>query len=419
MSKKLEKGFRLLGEGVVVSNDSYVTKINNNDLIIGGPGSGKTAGYVSNLLLNPFGSYVVSDTKGLLHRKFSKYLMKKGIDVVVIDFVDPNNSIPYNPLKHIRMKEDGKPYESDIKKLVCALSDTHREEDKFWLKMSERYISMLVAYVLEAMPEEEWTMSTVVKLHHEYGGGDAEELFKEWSKYNPDSFASRKYMDLRNSKEAEKMWVSTMEFVNEALECFDYSEYAKMFGTNETFDIASIGRKQTVVFLNTSDNDRAFSKLTNLFHTQALQSLIVEADHNPDGRLQVPVRLILDDFAASAKIDDFDNLTSILRSRDISVSILLQNLSQLEAMYSVSSARTIMNNCDHILYLSGHDPETSQFIALHLNKTAYSVLAKASDKAILISEGENARYIRKLEPIISLEEILKKSQKDDKQQEPA
>lgn len=398
-------GVRYLANGIEVSNDTHKTHINNNDMIIGTPGSGKTTGYVSHLLLNPFGSYVVSDTKGLLHRKFTKYLISKGYHVEVIDFVNPEKSAPYNPLSYIHTNANGGPSEKDIKKLAVSLFDVHNTEDLFWVRMAERYVSMLIAFVLEALPESEQTMKNVVTLHHDFLSGRGRDTISDWSESNPESFTARKFKDLENSRDAEKMWFSTMEFVNEALDPFDYSEFDAIFSNPDSFDISRLGREKTVLFLNTSDNDRSFGKLCTLFHTQALQTLIQTADSEPDGRLPVPTRLILDDFAASAKIDDFDNLTSIIRSREISVSILLQNISQLEEMYSPSAARTISNNCDHILYINGHDPATAHFIASHINKTVHTVLNKDRNKAILITEGIGGQFVDRLEMITTVEAV--------------
>lgn len=117
-----------------------------------------------------------------------------------------------------------------------------------------------------------------------------------------------------------------------------------------------------------------------------------------DGRLPVPCRLILDDFAAAARIENFDNLISIIRSREISVSIIIQSLSQLNHMYSVDRANTILNNCAHVLYLAGKDKATMQYVADYLNQTVHSVLKLPRDKAVFIEEGAQARIVSKLIP---------------------
>ena len=117
-----------------------------------------------------------------------------------------------------------------------------------------------------------------------------------------------------------------------------------------------IGREKTAVFLNISDTNRYADQLVNLFYVQAMQVLCEDADNiRPTGRLRIPVRFILDDFAANAYIENFDKLISVIRSRNVSVSVILQNMTQLYSMYSEAEASTILNNCDHILYLGGQD----------------------------------------------------------------
>ena len=189
-----------------------------------------------------------------------------------------------------------------------------------------------------------------------------------------------------------------MEFVNQGLDVFDYREYEPIWGEANSIDIARMGHEKTVLFINSSDNDVSMHMLSDLFNTQTMQVLLAEADKMEDGRLPVPCRLILDDFAAAAKIENFDNLISIIRSREISVSIMIQSLSQLNHMYSVERANTILNNCAHVLYLAGKDRATMQYVADYLNQTVHSVLKLPRDKAVYIEEGAQARIVSKFIP---------------------
>lgn len=189
-----------------------------------------------------------------------------------------------------------------------------------------------------------------------------------------------------------------MEFVNQALDVFDYREYSPIWAGEKTVDIAKLGHEKTVLFVNSSDNDTSMHMICDVFNTQAIQILIAEADKMENGRLPVPCRLILDDFAASAKIENFDNLISIIRSREISVSIIIQSLSQLKHMYSEQQANTILNNCAHVLYLAGKDMDTMHYIADYLNQTVHSVLKLPRDKAVYIEEGKLAQIVPKLIP---------------------
>lgn len=396
--KRNVMGERIFAPEVTVSNDTRQTGLNNNDLIIGGSGSGKTGGYLYNLLLNPYGSMIVSDTKGLLHRTFSKYLEEKGYKVHVLDFVNPKKSIAYNPLRYIRRNEFDEPNEADIVKLANIIMPKLDGDEPFWEKAAARYISILIGFILEAAPEEEQTLTSVCMIHRKMRCKEGRRIFEEWAEDHPDSFAARKYYQMIQSAQAEKMWTSIMEFVNQGLDLFDYREYEPIWDEADSIDIARLGHEKTVLFVNSSDNDTSMHVLSDLFNAQAMQVLLAEADRMEDGKLPVPCRLILDDFAAAARIENFDNLISIIRSREISVSIIIQSLSQLNHMYSVDRANTILNNCAHVLYLSGKDRDTMQYVADYLNQTVHSVLKLPRDKAVFIEEGAQARIVSKLIP---------------------
>ena len=391
-------GKRIFAPGVVVSNDTRKTGLNNNDLIIGGTGSGKTGGYTFNLLKHPYGSMVVSDTKGLLHRMFADELIKKGYRVHVLDFINPRSSIGYNPLKLIRKNNFGEPNEADILKLASCIMPTLDKTEPFWEKAAMRYIAILIGYVLEEYDEDRQTMQCVVELHHNMQHKEFREEFEKWASCHAYSFAARKYSLEIQCMNVEKMWGSIMEFANEGLDIFDNREFSCIWDNENTLDIARIGFEKTVVFLNSSDNDPSMDMLCNIFNTQAMQTLIAAADKTPGGCLPIPCRMILDDFAAACRIENFDNLISIIRSRGISVSVIIQSLSQLNSKYSPEAAKTILNNCAHVLYLSGKDMDTMQYIADCLNLTVHSILNMPRDKAVFIEEGSKARIVQKLTP---------------------
>ena len=395
------KSRRVLAKDIWVSNDTRETGLNNNDMIIGPACSGKTGGYVVPNLQNLTGSLILSDTKGLLWKKFREPLIEKGYQVAVIDFVNPENSIGYNPLKCIRKNADGTWCETDIKRLATTLMPKLDSSEPFWEKAGIRYITMLIGYVLEALPEEERTMGSVFNLMScEKNKRDM--LFTEWRIKNPNSFTTKCYNRIRATSSSERMWGSILEFCSEALDPFGYRELRQIFEQKECFDIESLGRQKTVLFLTTSDNDPTFHVLCDVFYTQAMNLLLDMADRTEDGRLPVPVRMILDDFGAASRIPNFENLISIIRSRDISVSIILQSYSQLINMYETANAETIMNNCDHILYLGGKDLRTASLIGNHANLTMNSVLTLPKDEAILITNGEKARTVKKMQPYSTL-----------------
>ena len=162
------------------------------------------------------------------------------------------------------------------------------------------------------------------------------------------------------------------------------------------------------MFLNLSDTDRTFDSFINIFYTQALQILCDQANQRPSGRLAVPVRIIMDDFATNANIPNFDKIISVIRSRDISVSLILQSLTQLEAMYCKPVATTIINNCDHLLYLGTQDIDTANFIGCRAFKTPEDILCMPRDKAYIITNGEKAKLVNKIKPYSTMENSPKR-----------
>ena len=398
--KRVEPGVRILAKGVEISNNTRVTGLNNNDLIIGSSGAGKTGGYVIPNLQKLTGSIVVSDTKGLLRKQFEKELREKGFDIKAIDLVNPKKSDGYNPLSAIRRYQDGQYREQDILTLATALMPNLDDKEPIWEKSATSYLAFLISYCLEITPVEDHNLMTICELHRAFNMPNGSTVFKQRleAKHCENKFVMKKYKEIIANKIADKMWASIIGFANEALTPFEYKEAECIFGQTENVDIKMLGRKPTVLFLNVSDTDRSFDQVVNIFYTQALQLLCGEADSQEDGRLKVPVRIIMDDFATSARIPEFDKIISVIRSREISVSLILQSMTQLESMYAHAAATTIVNNCDHILYLGSQDIQTAEFIGYRAQKSAETILTMPRDKVCILTNGKKAQFCEKVIP---------------------
>ncbi len=409
------KNYRILSKDVIISNDTKLTGLNNNDMIIGSSGSGKTGGYVIPNLQNITGSMVVSDTKKQLYKSFKRELEKKGYDVYILDFVNPMNSCGYNPLAEIRRYKNGKYCDKDITTLADIIMPILSKQDPFWEQAAASLLNFLISYCLEALPEKDHNMTTVCDLFNAVITPEGMLPFELWTKKNPDSYSARKINHIISIRETDKTWSCIVEFLNCALEPFMFSEAKTIFQNENNFSPVILGKKKSVLFINVSDTDGSLDRLVNIFYTQTLNRLCSEADENKDGKLDVPVRIIMDDFAAGAKIPDFQKIVSVIRSREISVSLILQSLSQLESMYSHPEALTIVNNCDHLLYLGCQDMETAEFIGCRAFKPADFILCLPRDQAILITNGEKAKFVEKIKPYSTLErnaETEKSSEKN-------
>lgn len=396
---KQKENQRILGKHVRVLNDSRKTNLNNNDLVVGVSGSGKTGGYVIPNLRCCQESIYVADTKGLLYKQYAKDLEQVGYKVYLIDFVHPEYSRGYNPLDYIRPgRLPDSCREQDILTIAASMIPVRIYSEPFWEESAQVVLASLIAFAKEALPYEEQNLISVCKLNRVLGTPEGERIFAELEAEFPESFAVKKYKEYRNVFNAEKTWACISQVVNRALGAYDIYEVKEMFRNRDGFHIADTGREKSAVFVHISDTDRSFDGLINVFYTQVFQELCADADKMPDGRLKIPVRIILDDFATNIYIPNFDKLISVIRSRDISVSIILQSISQLETLYTTAEAKTILNGCDHLLYLGGQDVDTAIYIGAKANRTVDHILQMGVQEAYLFTRGETPKKIEKYPP---------------------
>lgn len=397
--------YRILAEGQMMSNNTWATGINNNDLVIGPSGAGKTRGYVKPNILQCNESMIVADTKGSLIQEVGPVLERRGYKVHNIDFTDMLGSCGYNPLDYIRYDKRRKKYvEQDIMTIAKALVPVENSKDPFWDYAAEMYLTSMVGYVLECLPRQEHTLEYVAKLFAEMGTEqkgslpNGVRLFQELGAQNPASFAYRMFKMYSVTMGAEKMNASILGVLAEKLAPLTYDGPLAMYRKARRVDFKALGQEKTAVFLTISDTDRSADRLVSLFYTQALQALCISADKDhPDHRLPVPVRFILDDFATNTRIPDFDNIISVIRSREIYVSIIIQSISQINALYGPERAKTIINNCDNCLYLGGQDVETARYIGVKANRTADSILNMPLEEAYLFTRGKAPQKVRKFD----------------------
>lgn len=392
-------GIRILAKDIQVSNDTRKTRLNNNDIIIGASGSGKSSGYVVPNIRQYSESMIIADTKGILYGKLHKELRRHGYRVRLLDFVNLDRSGCYNPLDYIGVnRKTGCCREQDVLSIANILITTQLKKDPFWEDSARMVLTSLIAFVKEALPKREQNMVSVANLAKLiYDGTAGEDIFNQLEKENPDSFAVRKFKGYRDLMHAgDRTWACVTQFLSVALKVFDFREAEMLLGGNTTFRMEQLGQKKMALFVNVSDTDRSFDRLLNVFYTQAIQQLCREADANPDGRLKVPVRIILDDFATNVVIPDFDKIISVIRSRELSVSVILQSISQLETLYTRAQAMTILNGCDHMLYLGGQDIDTADYISIKANKPIEHILNMGLDDAYLFERGAKPRKVEKL-----------------------
>lgn len=402
---------RILAQDRLISNNTRTTKLNNNDLIIGPTGAGKTRNYVKpNLLqyaLEGGCSLIIADTKGSLVEEVGPLMAAHGYKVINLDFINlMNNSVGYNPLDFVSYDPAQKGYsEQEILTISSALVPIETKRDPFWEQSAQIFLSAFIGYALETLPPEEHTLEAVVQLYRNLSQPVRVEdrdkstagaiLFQALGEKRPDSAAWQNYQMASKIVPSEKTFASIEMFLTNKLASLSLRGAKRLYNLEERINFQTLCREKTAVFLTISDTDRSMDKLVNLFYTQALDQLVKTANTSPGYRLPLPVRLILDDFAANVTIPDFDKTIAVIRSREISVSLIIQDINQLYSLYGVPRGNTIINNCDSQLYLGGQDVDTAQFISTKANKTKDTILNMPLDDAWLFVRGSVPAQVRK------------------------
>lgn len=366
----------IIAQNVSYSLNCYETQLNNNVLVVGTSGSGKTRSIVTPNLLQATGSYVVSDPKGNLYEQYGPYLRKQGYDVKKLDFTDPNNSEHYNFFNYIRKIQD---INKIAHMMVYASGQVGRTQDPFWDEAAEILLQAVIGYLYEGCDKKNRNLENVQKLleycqidENDSGCKTPLDLFmEEFESKNKDSYAVRQYKKFRVA--AGRTLKSIIISLNARIGQYDTPEIRELT-TKDTINISEIGMKPTAVFVVVSDSDRSLDGLVNLFFTQAMNELCWQADKNCVGyTLPVPVRFILDDFATNCKIAEFPRMISSIRSRGISTMLMIQSEAQLKEGYN-HDAKTIIGNCDTYVYLGGNDIETAEAVAKRCDMPVKKIL---------------------------------------------
>ena len=399
------KTHRILARNTFVSNDTWTTGLNNNDLLVGPSGAGKTRGYVIPNLLHAEESLIVADTKGNLRGLYGKYLEERGYTVMHLDFTDvANTPWGYNPLSYIRpcrdagANQEGDWYsEQDVKKVAQAVCPCKDFKEPYWDLAAQMYLEAILLFLLNQLPQEQQSLYEAYTFLSRMGSEALNDIIEEEIITHPNSAFARKVGMIRQNARADRMDASIKGILARHLDVLANSGTRRMFHMERQVDLEAFLRGKTALFLSVSDSDRSQDALVNLFYTQALQFLMSAADRRPDSRLPIPARFILDDFSTNTVIPEFDKIISVIRSREIYVSLIVQSLSQLEDLYGHAKAQTIVNNCDHCLYLGGTDTQTARYFAEKFNCQVSTVLNLPLDSAFLFTRGSQPRRVQKYE----------------------
>lgn len=362
---------KILSQNVRISFKTKEHRRNLNTLVIGGSGAGKTRFYGKPNIMQCNCSYVVLDPKGEILRDTGYLLEKEGYEIKVLDLIDMEKSHGYNPFHYIRN-------DNDILKLITNLirnttpKNSSNMADPFWEKSETALLQALFLYLFHEAPEDEQNFSMVmemlgaaeVKEDDEEYQSTLDKLFERLEDRKPGTLAYKQYSMYR--KGAAKTVKSILISAGVRLAPFNLDNLQRMTYYDE-LELETLGEKKTALFAIIPDNDSTFNFLVGMLYTQLFQMLYLSADQKHGGELPVPVHFLMDEFANVALPDEFDKLLSTMRSRQIFVSIIIQNMAQLRTLYK-DAWESIVGNCDELYYLGGNEQSTHKFISEYLGK---------------------------------------------------
>ncbi len=385
---------RILARNEYRSNDTWITGINNNDLIIGPSGAGKTRNYVKPNLMQCNESFIVADTKGNLYNQLLRMLQRNGYEVIKLDFRDVEHAKGFNPLDFVQYNPATKRYSQlDCLKISAAMVPLSNDSEPFWDYSARTYLNCLIAGVMEGRMNK--TMSEVIRLFNIMDTPAFDSFFKEIYDANTYSYAYSCYQSIKRGAESSKAHATTLMILNTALQGIRMDNVCACFDTKDRIDFNTFAKEKTALFFVVSDTDRSIDCLYNIFYMQAIQALVDIADKSKGERLEIPVRFIFDDFATNTVIEDFDKIISVIRSREIYFSIILQSITQLDGIYGEHRSTTILNNCDNLLYLGGQDLATARYIAEKANAEVQNILNMKLGDVFLFTRGAGGKNVER------------------------
>ena len=379
---------KLMTQNVSIGLNAKKHRRNLNTLVCGGSGAGKTRFYCKPNLMQCNSSFVILDPKGEIVRDVGKLLEAKGYEIKVLDLISMEKSHCYNPFVYLQN-------DNDIQRLVTNLFKSttpkgSQSNDPFWDTAASMLLLALVFYLHYEAPEDEQNFAMIMEMLRAGAIEDEEEprpspldnLFSELEYENPDHIALKYYHSYHSG--SAKTLKSIQITLAARLEKFNLESLASLTSTDE-LELETLGEKKTALFALIPDNDTSFNFLVSILYTQLFQQLFYSADHIHGGSLPVPVHFLMDEFANVSLPDDFDKILSVMRSRSVSVSIILQNLAQLKALFE-KQWESIVGNCDEFLYLGGNEQSTHKYVSELLGKSTIDTNTYGK------SEGRSGSY---------------------------
>ena len=423
---------KILTNNIQIGYNSKKHRRNLNTLVIGGSGAGKTRFYAKPNIMQCNTSFVILDPKGEILRSTANLLLKKGYKLRILDLINMEKSDSYNPFVYLRS-------DNDVQRLVTNLFKAttpkdSKSSDPFWDMAASTLLLALIFYLWYEAPFEEQNFSMVLEMLR---AGEVREddddykspldiLFDLLEERNPNHIALKYYRNYRSG--SAKTLKSIQITLTSKLDKFNLDSLATITQYDE-MELSKLGEEKTALFAIIPDSDPSFNFLVSILYTQLFQQLFYIADYKYGGSLPIHVHFVMDEFANVSLPNDFEKILSTMRSREVSVSIIIQNLAQLKSLFT-KEWESIVGNCDELLYLGGNEQSTHKYISELLGKdtidtntygkskgksgsysTNYQKMGRellTPDEVRTLDNNNAILFIRGERPIIDLKYILEK-----------
>nr|AGO89432.1 VirD4 domain protein family [Streptococcus agalactiae 2584] len=364
--------------GLFNKNLPFQWQLNKNVLVVGLPGDGKTFTYVKPNLMQMNSSFVVTDPKGLLVRETGKMLEEHGYQVKVFDLVNLTNSDMFNPFNYMKSELD---IDRITEALVEGASENEHKGEPFWDKAQLLLNRALIGYLYFDSKTRDYTpnLSMVAELlrnirrPNDKEPSTVEKMFAELEESMPGNYACKQWNLFNDNFDAETR-TSVFAMVATQYSVFDHQAVTDLIKA-DTMEMDTWNTEKTAVFVAISETNKAFSFLASTLFTVMFDQLTHNADAIIQGQKDgytaddlVHVQFIFDEFANIGKIPHFNEVLASVRSREMSVKIIIQAISQLDTIYGDKARKSMVNNCATLLFLGTNDEDTMRYFSMRAGK---------------------------------------------------
>ena len=392
----------------IISNDQkfWVDNGESHNIVIGSTGTGKTQCIIHPLvkiLAKKGESMIVTDPKGEIYRESAGLLKKEGYQIIVLNFRDPQRGNCWNPLnlpyKLYKAGNTDKSMEilDDLASNILY-DESSNQQDPFWEKTSADYFAGLALGLFEDGKEEEVNINSInlmTNVGEDKFGARSTYIKEYFNMKDPAGSAYTCASGTINAPDDTKN--SILSTFRQKVRLFASRENLSEMLSQNDFDIDSIGKKKTAVFMIIQDEKKTYHALATIFIKQCYESLIDVAQHTDDGKLPVRTNFILDEFANMPPLKDITTMITAARSRQIRFTMIIQNFAQLDAVYGKENAQTIRSNCNNLLYLL-----TTELAALE------EISKLCGDKMVKVGKGDKER--EEARPLATVSDLQKMKQ---------